>query len=496
MNQLSMSKFMHYFFINFEFKLDNEHKKILCDIFKRKSSIKIKDMKNYVEVTSFEKSISYKRKDDVYYQEVLKLKTDCNYPNGWFNELSYECKKYLNFVFRKKYYDDTDRLVDRYNSFEHKTNSDDNSEYSVNSYSSFDNWFDVVDDKICKFKDYVVANFKEDLYFDIDGDLKEFKNDLTFGRECICDFDRNLKMICFCVSENRFDMLDVADNEIILNDEIYYKYVVLKENIPLTTKEKMYSSLNRTINKFNEYAFVNADKFKYFVTLTFANKNDIDKHSYLNVLNDKCNKELNIEYIDDVCDYDCCYNALDKFMKRIKINVKRYNDKNSTNYEVSYIGVPEYQKNGAIHYHFLFGDLPDNFFYDVASWLDYDYSNKKKNNGVGIKYWTSGKSDVQLIRDKARVTSYVGKYMIKSMYELDETDYFDRLNKKRYFVSHNLETAKVDYVDYFDVDKMNIYSSYTKEVINSFNDSKITKTIYQIAPLSEKDMNKKFDVVS
>ena len=102
-------------------------------------------------------------------------------------------------------------------------------------------------------------------------------------------------------------------------------------------------------------------------------------------------------------------------------NQKRYNEKNGTLYELSYIGVPEYQKNGAIHYHFLMGDLPDEFLYNVANWLDYDYVNKKKKNGLGIKYWTYGKSDVDVIRDKARVTSYVSKYMMKSLYELDET---------------------------------------------------------------------------
>lgn len=79
MNQLSnieMNKLMHYFFIGFEYKLNVEKKKLLLDIFKRKSCVKIKDMKNYVEVSTFEKSISHRKKDSEFYEEIKKLKTD------------------------------------------------------------------------------------------------------------------------------------------------------------------------------------------------------------------------------------------------------------------------------------------------------------------------------------------------------------------------------------------------------------------------------------
>lgn len=185
------------------------------------------------------------------------------------------------------------------------------------------------------------------------------------------------------------------------------------------------------------------------------------------------------------------------FTQKIKVSLKRYNEKNGTLYELSYIGVPEYQKNGAIHYHFLFGDLPDEFLYNVANWLDYDYVNKKKKNGLGIKYWTYGKSDVDVIRDKARVTSYVSKYMMKSLYELDETEYLDRLNKKRYFVSHNLEEAEIKYASTFRESDLDIYSSYQKEVLNTFNDSLIKKTIYQVRPLNENDvLNNKEELIN
>lgn len=501
MNQLSnieMNKLMHYFFIGFEYKLNVEKKKLLLDIFKRKSCVKIKDMKNYVEVSTFEKSISHRKKDSEFYEEIKKLKTDEVYAKGWFNELSSDCQRFLNSVFRKKWFDDTDELVRNHKGAFNNTEVEIDDDVEVNNNKlSNDNWFNLVSDRFEKFSDYVKENFKENLYFDENGDLKEeFKNSLAYENEAICDYDKNLEMIVYCIKEKRYDLLDIKNDEIVLKDDVYEKYVINGENIPLTTREKMKMSLKRTIDKFNEYAYCNADLFKYFITLTFA-QNENNENNILNVVNDRCLKEIKIDYSENVCDYGCCIGALNKFLKRLKIALKRYNEKNGTLYELTYLGVPEYQKNGAIHYHFLFGDLPDEFLYNVANWLDYDYINKKKKNGLGIKYWTYGKSDVDVIRDKARVTSYVSKYMMKSLYELDETEYFDRLNKKRYFNSFNLEEAKIEYTSSFRESDLDIYSSYEKEVLNTFNDSKIKKVIYQVKLLNEKDvLNNKEELIN
>lgn len=497
MNQLLMSKMTHYFFINFEKKLNTEKKKILLDVFKRKTFLKIKDMKNYIEVSKFEKSISYRKKDDDFYKEVSNLKIDYEYENGWWNELSYECQKYLNFVFRNKYYDDTDNFVKNHQAmFNCNTDNEENIESKMFDYNKNDNWFNLAVDKIEDFKLKVKMTYKESDYFE-NGDLKEeYKNDILYGREPISKKDKNLLMLIYCLKEKRFDMLDFKNNDLVLTDDIYEKYVIENENVPLTTKEKMKMSLNRTLETFNEYAFCNADKFKYFITLTFAHKEDEEKHSCLNEIDNKCNKEIKIKYVDDVYDYDCCVKSLNKFLKRLKIALQRYNEKNGTLYELNYLGVPEYQKNGTIHYHFLFGDLPDEFMYNVASWLDYDYENHKKKNGIGIKYWTYGKSDVDVIRDKARVTSYVSKYMVKSLYELDDTEYFERLNKKRYYASQNLEVAKIERVSSFSESDIDIYSKFEKESLNTFNNSKIIKTIYQVKPLNEEEVNNDVDVIN
>ena len=73
----------------------------------------------------------------------------------------------------------------------------------------------------------------------------------------------------------------------------------------------------------------------------------------------------------------------------------------------------------------------------------------------------------------------------------------DRLNKKRYFVSHNLEEAKIEYTSIFRESDLDIYSSYQKEVLNTFNDSLIKKTIYQVKPLNDNDvLNNKEELIN
>lgn len=491
MKEVLMSKFMHYYFINSEFKLSTFKKKELTDIFKSKSLVKIKDMKNYIEVSKFGKGITHKRKDNQFYEEVKKLKVDYNYSDGWFKTLSNECRKYLNGVYQKKWHSDIDEQCSNqfHNGFE-DYDSDEECELSTFEYNFNDCWFNMSVDKVEAFKEYVVLSFKEDLYFDSTGELKqEYIDDICYARQPICNEDKKNKMILYCVEEERYDLLNISsDGSICLKDEVYQEYVLNNKSIPLTTKVKMKKSLDRTIEMFNEYAYCNCDKFKYFITLTFANVFDSNKHKCMNEINDNCKKELKIKYVDDCSNYECCVKALNTFLVKIRTFIKRYNEKNKTLYDVLYLGVPEYQKNGAIHYHFLFSDLPEEMFYNVASWLDYDNVSKKRKNGLGIKYWTYGKSDVEIIKDNARVSSYCSKYMIKSFYELSESEYFDRLDKKRYYASQNLEKAKIKHCNNFDDGSFGFYSQFSRESFNTFNNSYIKKTIYQVKALNEDDV--------
>lgn len=493
MKEILMTKFMHYYFIGSENKLSKYKKKELLDIFKSKSFFRIKDMNNYIEVSSYGKRISYKRKDDKFFEEIKNLKIDYEYSDGWFKTLSNDCKNYLNNVYKKKWYSDIDEQTKNMNNPYEVYESDEeneNEDFNTYDYNLNDSWFNMCVDKVEAFKEYVVLNFKEDLYFDSTGELKqEYIDDLCYSRQPFHKKDKLNKMILYCAEEEKYDWLDISDNKSIsLKEEVYNEFILSNKPIPLTTKVKMKKSLDRTIEMFNEYAYCNCDKFKYFITLTFANVFDSDKHKELNEINSACNKKLNIKYIDDSSDYNCCVKALNNFLKKLKIYVDRFNVKNNTSYEVCYLGVPEYQKNGAIHYHFLFGDLPEEMFYNVAKWLDYDNVSKKRKNGLGIKCWLYGKSDVEIIKDKARVSSYCSKYMVKSFYELSESEYFDRLNLKRYYSSHNLLKAKIMRCDSFDDGSFGFYSQFSRESFNTFNNSFINKTIYQVKALNDNDI--------
>lgn len=112
------------------------------------------------------------------------------------------------------------------------------------------------------------------------------------------------------------------------------------------------------------------------------------------------------------------------------------------------------------------------------NWLDKDYLTNKVNGSNILILWSYGKSDVSLINSKSRVTTYISKYMIKSLKEIDETTYVDRLNKKRYYNSNNLDvpTIEIGLVDEV-TDYISSYS-YTKH--SYYDNTKIEKILYQM----------------
>lgn len=244
--------------------------------------------------------------------------------------------------------------------------------------------------------------------------------------------------------------------------------------IPLTTDEKLRVSVSRTYTKFKEYALCNASKFKYFVTLTFADKTEEEKHK---LLNENRNKELNeydleFQYVDDPSNYDLCVKCMTAFLNKLKKYLQR------KNLDFYYLGVPEYHKNGNIHYHFLMSDIPSKYIVKCPNWLDRDYKTNKVNGSNLLTLWNHGKSDITLIQSKARVSTYISKYMIKSLNEINETDYLNRLNKKRYYNSNNLD---IPVIKIGPEDEINDYiSTYSFTKHSYYDNTKIEKILYQI----------------
>ncbi len=128
--------------------------------------------------------------------------------------------------------------------------------------------------------------------------------------------------------------------------------------------------MNRAKNKIFDIAFINSDLWKYFVTLTL-DKEKIDRYDKKEI-----NKKLK--------------KWLDNLVQRSNLN---------------YLIIPEYHKDGAIHFHGLFsGDLR----------LSYVGLDKKGRKMYNLNSWRYGFSTVIALDDnRSAVSSYITKYVTK-----------------------------------------------------------------------------------
>lgn len=173
--------------------------------------------------------------------------------------------------------------------------------------------------------------------------------------------------------------------------------------------EIRHDSLIRTRNLLIDYSCENADKFKTFITLTF--KEDI-KDVY------EANKQLN------------------KYLTSVRRDMKKKGR------EFYYLGVPEFQKNGRVHYHLLTSlendiDIPKkndlktyNPFKDV--WYVHNY--------YEIPHWTYGYSDSFDILKNTDDNFNLSLYLIKYLYK----DIDNRLfGNKKILKSNNLDKPNI-----------------------------------------------------
>lgn len=101
--------------------------------------------------------------------------------------------------------------------------------------------------------------------------------------------------------------------------------------------------------------------------------------------------------------------------------------------DFKYLGVIEFQKRGAVHYHIFTNiDINDKRFI-------YEQEDNKKFKH--IKYWIDGFTKVQSVsEDIKKIVGYISKYMTK--------DIDNRLfNSHRYFYSRNLIKPITNYID-------------------------------------------------
>lgn len=176
----------------------------------------------------------------------------------------------------------------------------------------------------------------------------------------------------------------------------------------LPQKRKSFqSSQNRTKNKIYEIARSNT--WEYMITFTF-NKKYVDRY-----------------------DYDDISKKIGKWIDLIKHTVCK---------DLKYLIVPELHKDGAYHFHGLLGNTDG---------LTFVNSGKIQRNGLGkpvlddegnpiIIYnlidYKLGFSTASRIRNNARATAYITKYITKELSSVTE-------GKKKYWRSYNLDKPEV-----------------------------------------------------
>lgn len=174
-------------------------------------------------------------------------------------------------------------------------------------------------------------------------------------------------------------------------------FLIKKDNYIDKPEKKIIEekNINRSKFQFQRLVRTNESKFKTFITLTF-------KENITDV------KEANYQF------------------KKWVISIRRLKK------DFLYIGVPEFQKRGAVHYHLLTNlDIKENHNIIIPQ--------KNNKNCYDVKFWSYGFSSVFDVKN-INVVGYMSKYMTKSC---DNRLFAHR----RYFYSRNLEKPEEFYLD-------------------------------------------------
>lgn len=206
------------------------------------------------------------------------------------------------------------------------------------------------------------------------------KNTLGLERTSLEEDEQKYKKSKADISTLDTDLLKKIDNTININNP----------------KEIELKNIMRSKLQCQRLAKCNSEIWKTFITLTFAeNITDITI----------ANKEFN------------------KFVYKIKRVFPDF----------KYLCVPEFMKNGRVHYHLL-----TNIDISNEKLIYRQLDNKKY---LHIKYWNNGFDKVENIKgDIKKIIGYISKYMTK--------DIDNRLfGHKRYFYSQNLKKPIIEYLD-------------------------------------------------
>ncbi|MGK0555440.1 rolling circle replication-associated protein [Macrococcus capreoli] len=130
---------------------------------------------------------------------------------------------------------------------------------------------------------------------------------------------------------------------------------------------------------------------------------------------------------------DLAYEMMLKWLHSIRRKHKYKSDK-----QFNYILIPERHKSGQIHFHMITGNLEIDL---IDSGKTY-----QKQKIYNCPVWEHGFSNVQRMRSKSKVSSYVTKYITKDLLYSPV-----RKHKKKYWCSKGLRLPKVYAANYADI---------------------------------------------
>lgn len=400
-----------------------ENKKRILKTFKiRVSNKKVLLKDNFCQKTIFEKKIKVYDKSNPLYKEFYQIKIG---NDKWYYELSALARKYL---------------VDTCNQWK----KEDNARAPMN-YTHRQIVF--LDEQMYRLQEFFINDESYHCFLTKDLKLRDSAiQKFIYDRKPLYSPIILLEKVKIYAINNQLKYFNKNGN---LLPSVIRQYLSGQVKLPMTEYEKIKSSTKRTEKEFLNLARTNVEDFDYFLTLTFANKEDKEKYERLNMNSVKHGEyDLKFIYVEDPSDYELCMKKLHVFLTNLSRVCKK------EQMDLKYLGVPEYQKNGNMHYHFLISALPEEFLYNVPSWLDYDSIKQTRRYDKGVVSWKYGKSTLEVIEGKERIVNYISKYLTKSLEEIKDTVYLERLNKRRYYYSNNLKKPKIEYFKDNEIDNL------------------------------------------
>ncbi len=212
-------------------------------------------------------------------------------------------------------------------------------------------------------------------------------------------------------------------------------------------QENIKRSLRRTKEQIYKYA--KSNEWTHFFTLTF-DPQKVDRY-----------------------DYKDCTKHLSKFLNLLRMQ----------NNDIKYIFVPERHKDGAYHFHGIVGNAPNLKIEPSGVYSLGKYTFKQENipenlkNELGsklkqiynLKNYKYGFSDVSLVEDTKRVSSYITKYITKDLCTHTK-------GKKRYWCTKNLNLPEETKVYMTDEQKKLFIEDMKKSGLISFEKDHVVNT--------------------